>query len=160
MTGRSLLDLMDVHSRIDELFDVHRDRVVELRFSEALSALERFEAALLEHMTDEDEAVLPLYVERVGHVVGGDPEFFRLEHKNLKRNLSSIKEALRELAADPRAGVREAHRFLETEHLFLHLLEHHSLREKNILYPCLDRALSEEERGALLRRCHVKKDPT
>ncbi len=159
MTGRSLLELMDVHSRIEELFDLHRDRVVELRFAEALSALERFEAALLEHMADEDEAVLPLYVERVGSVVGGDPEFFRLEHRNLKRNLSMIKESLRETAADPRAGVREAHRFLEKEHLFLHLLEHHSLREKNILYPCLDRALSEEERAALLRRCHADRDP-
>lgn len=150
---RSLLALMDVHAKVDELFDVHRDRIVELRFADALDALLAFEREFLRHMKDEDDAVLPLYEARVGHVLGGDPEFFRLEHRNLVRNLEAIKEELRRLVADPAAGVRAAHKFLAREHLFLQILEHHTLREKNVLYPRLDAALTDEEREALLKRC-------
>ena len=150
---KSLLEFMEVHACIDELFEKHRDRVVELRFAAALEALEAFEHELLRHMQDQEEVILPLYEARVGAVPGGSPELFRLEHRNLVRNLATIKQALQALVADPSAGPREAHRFLAKGHLFFQLLEHHSQREKNILYPRLDAALSEEERQMILRNC-------
>ncbi|MBI2932521.1 MAG: hemerythrin domain-containing protein [Planctomycetes bacterium] len=150
---RSLLELMDAHAELSELLARHRDRVVELRFPEAVEALGRFEEALRRHMDAEERHVLPLYEKRVGHVIGGDPEFFRLEHKNILRNLAEIVALGKALAADAKAGPRQAHEFLAKEGLLMHVLHHHDLREKNILYPELDRRLDETEREELLRLC-------
>ncbi|MBI4564148.1 MAG: hemerythrin domain-containing protein [Planctomycetes bacterium] len=149
----TLIDLMLVHRALDALFARHRDAVVLMKFGQAVEALERFEEELRRHMKDEEEHILPLYEKRVGPVLGGDPQFFYLEHKNLLRNLAVIKEAARKLASNKNAGPREAHEFLQQESLFLHLLEHHDLREKNILYPELDRKLTKEEREEILSRC-------
>ena len=150
---RSLLELMDVHAGLHEQFAVHRDFVVGLEFPRALAELEKFERELRVHMDMEEAVILPVYRERGGKVLGGDPEFFTLEHKNILRNLETAKESLRKLIADPRAGRRQAHEFLDQEGMLLHLLQHHDLREKNTLYPRLDEVLSEQEREDLLRRC-------
>ena len=150
---RTLLELMDAHAGILEQFAVHRDFVVGLEFGRALEELEKFERMLRAHMDVEEAHVLPLYRERVGHVLGGDPEFFSLEHRNILRSLETAKESLRRLAADPASGRRQAHQFLDQEWMLLHLIEHHDLREKNTLYPRLDAALSEPERVDLLQRC-------
>lgn len=144
---------MDVHGDLREKLARHRDLVVGLEFARAAEALEEFERDLRRHMQAEEEHILPLYAARVGHVTGGDPEFFTLEHKNLLKNLEAAKELARGLAANPRAGRREAHEFLHKQEILLHLLEHHDLREKNILYPLLDRTLSAEEREAVLAAC-------
>lgn len=150
---RSLLELLDVHAGLRDQFAVHRDFVVGLEWPRALSELEKFERDLRHHMDAEEAWILPLYRERVGKVLGGDPEFFTLEHKNILRNLETAKESLRKMAVDPKAGRRQAHEFLDQESLLLHLLEHHDAREKNTLYPRLDEVLTDAEREELLRRC-------
>lgn len=150
---RSLLELVEVHRDLAERFARHRDLVVGLEFGRALEALAEFETALRRHMEDEERLLLPLYESRVGRVPGGDPQFFYLEHANLLRNLETLSESLRRLAANPRAGRRQAHEFLHQEGLFLHLMEHHDRREQSFLYPQLDRVLTEEERRGLLEAC-------
>lgn len=151
--GMTLMRMMDVHADIAEKLAVHRDLVVGLEFGRALEALGEFERALRDHMEAEERHILPLYEARVAPApLGGDPEFFRLEHRNLLKNLAEIAARLTKLAADPKAGRRQAHEFLDAEHLFIHLLEHHDLRERNVLYPELDKRLSEREREELLAR--------
>jgi hemerythrin-like domain-containing protein len=150
---RSLLELMDVHATLNELFAVHRDHVVGLEFPQALEALERFERELRQHMEIEERVILPLYEKKVGHVLGGDPQFFYLEHKNLLKNLEAAKDRLRRVIADPGSGRRQAHEFLQEESLFLGLLQHHDLREKNVLYPRLSEALTPAEQQDVLSRC-------
>jgi iron-sulfur cluster repair protein YtfE (RIC family) len=147
----SLLSLCDVHVGLKELLALHRDLVVGLEWRKALEALGRFAGELRAHMDFEERRILPLYAQRVGPAPGGDPEFFRLEHRNLLKNLEDVKGALAALVGDPKAGRRQAHELLEKESMLLHLLEHHDLREKNILYPRLDSVVTEEERAALLR---------
>jgi hypothetical protein len=149
---RSFLELLNVHVHLAEHFAVHRDFVVGLEFGRALSELEEYERELRAHMADEEVHLLPVYRERAGRIVGGDPELFLLEHRNILRGLETAKESLRKLASSPTAGRRQAHEFLDGEYLLHHLIEHHDLREKNILYPTLDSILSAEERDALLTR--------
>ena len=156
---RSLLEMMDVHADLHDHFAVHRDYVVGLEFGRALEALERFEAELRRHMEVEERHILPLYERRVGHVLGGDPQFFYLEHKNILRNIDAAKEELRRLAADPKAGRRQAHEFIDREGILRHLLEHHDLRERNVLYPKLDEALTPEELADLLKACGLAEKP-
>ena len=58
------------------------------------------------------------------------------------------------VAALPAEGVelsRALIALLYAEAQFKHLLQHHDLREENLLYPTLDRVASEEERQELLR---------
>ena len=148
---RSLLELMEVHGEIDELFGRHRDLVVSLDFPKAADALDTFERALKAHMDVEEKYVFPLYEQRVGHLLGGDPKFFHAEHRNLLKRLAEIRAKLRELAANRAAGPRQAHEFLAAESMFLHLLDHHGRRERNTLYPELDRKLSDAEREEILR---------
>jgi hemerythrin-like domain-containing protein len=144
---------MDVHAGLHEQFAVHRDYVVGLDFPRALQELERFERELRVHMEAEEKVILPLYEQRVGHVLGGDPQFFTLEHQNLLRNLERAKEGLRQLISRADSGRRQAHEFLQEESLFLQLLAHHDLREKNVLYPRLSEALSPEEVEEVLSKC-------
>lgn len=157
---RSLLELLDAHARFQERFAVHRDFVVGLEFGRALEELETFERELRVHMDAEEACVLPLYRERVGKIRGGDPEFFTLEHRNILRNLEAAKESLRRLAADPRSGRRQAHEFLDQEWMLHHMIEHHDLRERNILYPKLDEMLSDQERKEVLSRCGLERNET
>jgi hypothetical protein len=42
---------------------------------------------------------------------------------------------------------------IDREFKYKHLSEHHDLRERNVLYPWLNRITSEEERRALLTKC-------
>lgn len=156
MTGSdSVLRLLEIHGDLRERLARHRDLVVGLEFARAAEALSEFGRALRAHMDDEERHVLPLYETRVGSVPGGDPELFRSEHCNLLRRLDEACEAARRLAADPQAGRRQAHEFLDSESMLLHLLEHHDLRERNILYPELDRRLAPEERRTLLAACRA-----
>ncbi len=155
----SLDHLMHVHRDLDELFARHRDAIVLLNFKQALELLEQYEVELRRHMKHEEEQIFPLYEERVGHVPGGDPRFFYLEHANLLKNLALFKPLVEKLAADPSAGPRQAHECLREQSSYLHLLEHHDLREKNILYPQLDRKLTQDERSAILSRCGFDHDP-
>lgn len=150
---KSFLELLDVHAALRERFATHRDFIVGLEFGRALEELETFERELREHMALEETVLLPLYRERAGRVLGGDPDFFTLEHRNILRNLESAKDSLRRLAGDPASGRRQAHEFLDQEWMLHHLIEHHDLREKNTLYPTLDEVLSEQEREDVLARC-------
>ncbi len=148
-----MLELLAVHTGLHERFAVHRDLVVGLEFGRAIAELEGFQRDLRVHMDAEEAHLLPVYKSRVGKVLGGDPDFFTLEHRNILRNLEMAKAALRQLAADPHAGRRQAHEFLDQEWMLQNLIRHHDLREKNILYPKLDEVLSQDERDELLARC-------
>lgn len=150
---------MDVHASLHERFASHRDHVVGLEFLQALGSLEQFEQELRGHMEVEEKVILPLYEERIGHVPGGDPQFFHPEHRNLLKNLERAREGLRRLIAEPTSGRRQAHEFLQEESLLYQLLEHHDLRERNILYPRLSEALSPSEREEVLARCGLPAPP-
>jgi hypothetical protein len=148
---RSLLELTEVHAGLRELFAIHRDPVVGLELSLALEALEDFERRLRAHMDAEEKFILPLYEKRVGHVPGGEPQFFHLEHRNILKNLEKAKEGLRCLITRSASGRRPRMSSSRRKPL----PEHHDLREKTILYPRLTETLSPAEVEETLARCGV-----
>lgn len=146
----SLLNLNKIHHEIDRLFERHQLAVLARRFPEARSFFDSYERALLAHMKEEDEILLPLYRERARPERGGAPENFTGEHQKLLEWIGRLR--LRMARIQPGASGRKAVlALLDDEAHFKKFMEHHSMRENLILYPELERVTSEREKAALCR---------
>jgi hypothetical protein len=64
-----------------------------------------------------------------------------------------FKQTLSSLKHNPDGRKRGILWLLDRQATFKNLMEHHDLREANILYPALDRVTSEAERREILARC-------
>jgi hemerythrin-like domain-containing protein len=148
---QSFLSLLDVHRRLDELFYLHQEALLALDVALAIERLEEFERELRPHMLYEEEVLLPVYA-RAGRIEGGPEVFFTGEHKRMLEFLARFREKLEGLRSDPRDLKREIIALFDHQAMFKHLVEHHDLREQNILYPTLDKLTDEGERRRLLDR--------
>ena len=147
MEGKSFLELLEIHTSLLAMFGSHQEALVSGDLEEARSLLERFDSEIREHIRREDVTLIPVFEERAGAIAGGDPELFRAEHRKIEGYLDEIGPATESLeSGDARALIE----LLEREYLLKQLLMHHDLREKNILYPELDRVTNEAERARLI----------
>jgi hemerythrin-like domain-containing protein len=107
-------------------------------------------------MTHEEELLIPVYAERAGAIPGGAPALFFAEHAKMLQLLEQFRQQLGLLMERPPHLKRQALQLLDREYMFKHLVEHHDLREQNILYPTLDQVTTEAERRELLARCFTE----
>jgi hemerythrin-like domain-containing protein len=145
----SFLSLLHAHAELHEALDAHREALLSLDLTGAEARLTEFGAALRHHMCEEEELLLPIYA-RADEGPGGRVEIFLKEHGKLFHFLGRIEEAmwsLRAVGPDTQSHVFE---LLDYEARFKNLLIHHDERERNILYPTLDRLATEEERRSIL----------
>lgn len=133
------------------MFLSHQEALLMLDIDLARERLRRFEAMLRDHMRFEEEHLLPLY-RRAGPVRGGPVEFFLGEHRKMLEFLYRFSQRLEQLAKSKSDLKREVIKLFDAEATFKHLVEHHDLREQNILYPALDRVTTEKERASMLDR--------
>lgn len=150
------LDLDHVHEELNEIFLRHQDALIAFRLSMASDLLDDFEERLRLHMRHEEEWLLPLYEarrDRQGQQRGLGAEVYALEHKKMLELLAKIRACLQDMAAVGSPTSREIIVLLDRECTFKNLVEHHNMREHNILYTELDRLTSEEERHELTSRC-------
>jgi hemerythrin-like domain-containing protein len=152
--GPSFLSLLDLHRELDEVFFRHQEALLLCEIDRAIDELKIYERTLLIHMQDEEELLLPIYTARTDKIPGGSLELFIAEHKKMKKFLAEFSETLPQMRAkDPSELRRSIIALLDRQFMYKHLSEHHDLRERNVLYPWLDRVTSEEERRALLAKC-------
>ncbi|HXG53193.1 MAG TPA: hemerythrin domain-containing protein [candidate division Zixibacteria bacterium] len=152
-TNASFLDLLKVHERIDDLFLSHQEALLCLDLDRAAEILVAYEAELLTHMGDEEEHLLPVYQGRAGKIPGGSVELFVGEHKKMKNFLAEFRQALPNLRGEQDSRLRRSViALLDRQFMYKHLVEHHDLREQNVLYPVLDRVTTEAERISIFRR--------
>lgn len=130
------------HGRLDALLDSVDADVAAGRLGQARDSFDAYDAGMRRHMRIEEELLFPVFEARTG-VASGPTEGLRSEHRDIERALGIMGEGLR-LASLERFG--EGRRFLDST-----LPDHHH-REERILYPTLDRLLSETERGAVVER--------
>lgn len=147
----SFLSLLDAHEQLNEMFLLHQKALLKLDVKAALEQLADYEQKLRAHMRFEEEALLPIY-RRAGPIPGGAIEFFTGEHKRMLEFIARFKEALAELEKGQLELERGIIELFRHQAMFIHLVEHHDLREQNILYPTLDSLTSARERAELLRR--------
>ncbi|MBK6316220.1 MAG: hemerythrin domain-containing protein [Blastocatellia bacterium] len=147
----SFMSLLDVHDRLDELFLRHQEAVLLFDVELSRATLDDYERELVEHMRFEEDALFPIY-ERALPIAGGGIDLFRNEHQKLLRYVAGIRKSFETLRPRETGGPTRIIELLDFEAKFKNLLKHHDLRERNILYPVLDRVASPAETRALLSR--------
>jgi len=145
----SFLSLLELHEQLDELFYQHQEALLKLDVSLALERFDVYERRLREHIRHEEERLLPVY-ERAGRIEGGAVVFFTGEHKRMLEFLTRIRARVEDLIAKPANLEREIISLFDQQAMFKQLVEHHDQRERNILYPTLDKVTDENERRLLL----------
>lgn len=148
---RKLSELLDLHHDLEDIFFAHQCKLLRFEFDEALVLLEQYEKALLTHIRDENEHLLPIYAERGTIAKGGAVQMFLDDHEKLINHIELFKEEIANLKDEPELEKRLIW-ILEREAFFKKLADHHDIRETNFLYPELDRITSDEEKLELLSR--------
>ena len=149
--SESFLDLLTVHAELIELFCEHQDALVDRDFARALERLLELRRRIDEHMHAEEELFARVFA-RMNEIGGTPIELFLGEHKHLRELLAQFETATRRIdpaAADVRRRVTA---LLDDETLFKAFFSHHDERERNLLYPTLDRTASAADRQKALRR--------
>lgn len=132
--------MMEDHAKLDRVFTEfqqqagHDTALTKLLFDE-------FMAGLQGHIIWEEELLFPIFEKRTGMTDGGPTAVMRMEHGRIKgfleemntRILEGVSEGLDELALG-----------------LLELLVSHNQKEEGILYPAIDRMITDEDRERVL----------
>jgi hemerythrin-like domain-containing protein len=140
--------MMDLHEGLAELFHRHQVALLDRDVAAARHWLTRFRDALLAHMQDEEERILPVYAERGGRDTNSPPEQFEVEHRKLRELTTRLESRVAELADPP--DDRALLDLFDLESSFRSLMTHHDLRERRVLYPSLSSWTSAAEQAEIL----------
>lgn len=150
MKKNSLLSYLDLHRDLEELFLNHQEELICLELSKAKTHLQQFAKTLRHHIFIEEKYILPLYEKKVPPPPGGGAFLFYGEHQKIKDFLGQIETKIKKLSPRGKKVRRQIIDLLDLETRFKDVMMHHDLREKNMLYPLLDKAVTPEERQMLL----------
>jgi hemerythrin-like domain-containing protein len=148
----SFLELLREHERLQELFLLHQEALLQLNVPLAQGHLQDYVTQMTAHMRAEEELLLPVY-QRAGVIPGGRPEFFTGEHQRMREFLARFVATLGELEREPADLARRVIKLFDEEAAFKSLREHHDQRERNLFYPTLDLVTTVAERCELVERC-------
>lgn len=126
----------DDHDRLDGLFRQFQQRK-RSDFNAAKAFFKEFRFGLQRHIVWEEEILFPLFEKKTGLVQGGPAQVMRNEHRLIVKYLEEIHEKLN--ADNPNSD--------DEEQMLLNTLFAHNQKEEQVLYPAIDRALTERERA-------------
>ena len=133
------------HNRCDDLFAETENTVADGDWAKAPAAFMAFRKAMLRHFALEDALLFPLFEERTG-MASGPTMVMRSEHAQMTGVLEAMSQALENRAGNDYLGHAET---------LLMLMRQHNIKEEQILYPMIDRVMSDEEDSLLSRMEHV-----
>lgn len=148
----SFLDLLNTHHALIEVFLDHQEALLRGDFTQALKRMKSFERRIKRHIREEEGFLLPVY-SRAGKVLGGDPQLFIGEHHRIVEFIARLTKMLPRGKGRGKKAARQAIEILYQEAMFRWLIEHHDERERQILYPTLDRVTTVAEREGILKKC-------
>lgn len=143
--------MMGVHDELAQVFFAHQRALLDRDFERAARELAAYRTKLFAHAHDEEQHVLPRYVELGGDATDAPLRLFLGEHKNLRAFVDEFARRVAALAAQP--DDRALLELFDREATYKNLMLHHDLREKNMLYPFLEARLSPAEQAAVLAKC-------
>jgi iron-sulfur cluster repair protein YtfE (RIC family) len=129
------------HDRLDGLFkDFQRHKRTNPQAAQ--ECLEEFSDGLRRHIAWEEEILFPIFEHRNGLHSGGPTNVMRREHVDILKHLDAVREKL--AAGDAESGY--------DEQMMLNILAMHNLKEEQVLYPWIDRLLTNAERTRVFER--------
>lgn len=144
LTESNLAEVEHDHKALSERFQSYQEALVGMEVSCALAELDDFARILHRHIRLEDEVLIPAYALIPDLPHGGDPEYFRNEHRKIDSQLGEILTTTRSLStgSTSRTSILA---LLKRGMRLGDLMAHHIRREESILLPRLRKSL---QRGA------------
>lgn len=128
------------HDRLDRLFQEFQ-RLKQNDFLKAREIFSQFYAGLERHILWEEEILFPVFEDKSGMHQVGPTAVMRIEHTQIRGLLEVIHQRL--LEGSPDTDKEEA--------LLLNYLGMHNMKEEKILYPAIDRLITDAERDRIFR---------
>lgn len=156
--GGSFLDLECIHEHLQEIFLAHQEALILQDVTIAEELLDDYKSQIHAHIRYEEQKLLPIYESRRDQRISiraSGARIYTLEHKKILTMLDDIKARLFELVSHDccRIAPQKIIAIFDQESVFKHLVEHHDMREHEILYPSLDQLTSPKERLKLMKQC-------
>lgn len=132
------------HNRLDRLFSQFQD-LKKCDLTQARKYFEEFKEGLERHIRWEEDILFPVFEAKTGHRDTGPTAVMRAEHNDIRAILDEIHRKLKDNSLQTDA---------EEARLFGHL-GIHNMKEEQILYPSIDRIVSEGERLELFTKMGI-----
>jgi hemerythrin-like domain-containing protein len=127
-----ILEFMrDDHRTCDHLYTEAENALSDKKIDEAKTLFEQFYRATNHHFDMEERELFITFEKRTG-MMGGPTQMMRYEHQQLRAQLESMLRALEADKYDDFFGIGES---------FMIMLQQHNMKEEQMLYPMIDRAL-------------------
>lgn len=127
-----ILEFMrDDHRACDHLFTEAENALADKKIDEAKHLYQEFYRATNHHFDMEERELFVTFEKRTG-MTGGPTQMMRYEHQQLRAQLESMLRALESDNYDDFFGIGES---------FMIMLQQHNMKEEQMLYPMIDRAL-------------------
>lgn len=127
-----ILEFMrDDHRVCDELFVAAENALTDKKVDEAKKLYEEFYVLTNHHFDMEEKQLFITFEKRTG-MMGGPTQMMRYEHQQLRAQMEAMLKALRDDNYDDFFGIGES---------FMIMLQQHNMKEEQMLYPMIDRAL-------------------
>lgn len=127
-----ILDFMrDDHRACDHLYSDAEAALLAKETEKGGALFEQFSQATLRHFDMEEKELFITFEKRTG-MMGGPTQMMRYEHQQLRSLLESMRLALNEDRISDFFGIGES---------MMIMLQQHNMKEEQMLYPMIDRAL-------------------
>jgi hemerythrin-like domain-containing protein len=130
-----ILEFMrDDHRACDHFYAEAENALAAKETEKAKELFESFYRATNRHFDMEERELFITFEKRTG-MMGGPTQMMRYEHQQLRSLLESMKSALNENRQDDFFGIGES---------MMIMLQQHNMKEEQMLYPMIDRALGSD----------------
>jgi hemerythrin-like domain-containing protein len=127
-----ILEFMrDDHRACDHLYTEAENALADKKIDEAKTLFDAFYRATNHHFDMEERELFITFEKRTG-MMGGPTQMMRYEHQQLRSQMESMLTALTQGRYDDFFGIGES---------FMIMLQQHNMKEEQMLYPMIDRAL-------------------
>ncbi|MBL8748731.1 MAG: hypothetical protein JNK78_06195 [Planctomycetes bacterium] len=144
--------MMALHDDLAQRFFAHQCALLDRDFVRAAADLAAYRARLLEHMRDEEGAVLPAYEAAGGDTTDAPVRLFLGEHGKMRDFVAEFER--RTAALGSRSDDAALLELFDREATYKNLVLHHDLRERNMLYPFVARNVPAAVQATILGGLH------
>jgi len=130
-----ILEFMrDDHRACDHFYTEAENALSQKNIDDAVRFFDEFYRSTNHHFDMEERELFITFEKRTG-MTGGPTQMMRYEHQQLRSLLESMKSALNEKRYNDFFGVGES---------MMIMLQQHNMKEEQMLYPMIDRALGSD----------------